>query len=68
MTTKDHDDPMQEGINQVHLARTLLRIVAELPESEYSDAKSNGHKQRQVAERELNDLPNPASEESTTQG
>jgi len=68
LTAKDHDDPMQEGINQVHLARTLLRIVAELAESEYSDAKSNGRKQRQVAERELNDLPNPASDTNTTQG
>ncbi len=68
MTAKLQEKPLQDGINQVDIARALLRIIAKLPESEYSDDKSNGHNQRQVEERELNDLPDPASDVTTSQG
>jgi hypothetical protein len=66
-------DSLQEkqpnsGTNLLDVSRTLLRIVARLPKNEYSVSKSNGHIRRQVEERELNDLPDPASEESTSQG
>lgn len=47
---------------------TLLRIVAQLPKNEYSEDRSNGHHRRQVEEREVNDLPNPASANDTSQG
>jgi hypothetical protein len=59
---------LNKGTNLVDVSRTLLRIVARLPKNEYSVPKSNGHIRRQVEERELNDLPDPASEVSTSQG
>ena len=67
------EDSLQEkqpnnGTNLVDVSRTLLRIVARLPKNEYSVSKSNGHIRRQVEERELNDLPDPASAEDTSQG
>ena len=68
MTVKDHDDSMQGGINPVHLARTLLRIVAELPESEYSEATSTELSKRQIEVVVHNDLPDPASGHNTPQG
>ena len=66
-------EPLQEkqpnnGTNLVDVSRTLLRIVAQLPKNEYSVPKSNGHNERQVEERELHDLPDPASDVSTSQG
>lgn len=66
-------EPLQEkqlnkDTNLLDVSRTLLRIVAQLPKSEYSDDKSNGHNRRQVEERELNDLPDPASDVDTSQG
>jgi len=45
-----------------------LRIVAQLPKNEYSEHKSNGQYRRQVEELELNDLPDPASGNDTSQG
>ena len=67
------EDSLQEkqlnkGTNLVDVSRTLLRIVARLPKNEYSVSKSNGHIRRQVEELELNDLPDPASELTTSQG
>jgi hypothetical protein len=59
---------LNKGTNLVDVSRTLLRIVARLPKNEYSVSKSNGHIRRQVEERELNDLPDPASDRSTSQG
>lgn len=50
------------------VSRTLLRIVAQLPKSDYSEDKSNGHNRRQVEVLEHPDLPDPASEISTSQG
>ena len=68
MTAKLQNKQLQDGINQVHVSRALLRIVAQLPKSEYSVPKSNGHNRQQVEERELNDLPYPASDDDTSQG
>jgi hypothetical protein len=59
---------LNKGTNLVDVSRTLLRIVARLPKNEYSVSKSNGHIRRQVEERELNDLPDPASGNDTSQG
>lgn len=56
------------GTNLLDVSRTLLRIVARLPKTEYSEDKSNGHIRRQAAESQLDDLPDPASERSTSQG
>ncbi len=62
------DAQANNGTNLLGVSRTLLRIVAQLPKSRYSENKSNGHNRRQVEERELNDLPDPASDEATSQG
>ena len=59
---------LNNEVNLVDVSRTLLRIVARLPKNEYSVPKSNGHNQRQVEEHQLNDLPDPASVVSTSQG
>ncbi|MBZ0099621.1 MAG: hypothetical protein K8F30_11080, partial [Taibaiella sp.] len=52
---------LNNGTNLVDVARTLLRIVARLPKTEYSEDKANGHFRRQAAESQLDDLPDPAS-------
>lgn len=56
------------GTNLLDVSRTLLRIVARLPKTEYSEDKSNGHIRRQAAEDQLDDLPDPASASDTSQG
>jgi hypothetical protein len=56
------------GTNLVDVSRTLLRIVAQLPKTEYSGDKSNGHTRRQADEFQLDDLPDPASADDTSQG
>ena len=67
MTAKLKQKQAQDGINQLHVSRTLLRIVAELNEKQYTEGNStqNG---RQAEVVEHNDLSNPASDVSTTQG
>ena len=59
---------LNNGTNLVDVSRTLLRIVARLPKTEYSEDKSNGHFRRQAAEGQLDDLPDPASASDTSQG
>ena len=54
--------------NLLDVSRTLLRIVAQLPKSRYSEDKSNGYNRRQVEVVVHNDLPDPASDDSTSQG
>lgn len=56
------------GTNHLDVSLILLRIVARLPKTGYSRDKSNGLIRRQAAEDQLDDLPDPASEESTSQG
>ena len=68
MEVKNRDPQTDEGVNLENISRTLLRIVARLPKREYHDDKSNGHNRRQADEFPLDDLPDPASDESTTQG
>lgn len=59
-TTKD-------GINLVAASKTLLRVLAEWQQNEYTEASSteNG---RQAEVVEHNDLSDPASDPNTTQG
>ena len=67
------EDSLQEkqpnnGTNLLDVSRTLLRVVARLPKTEYSVSKSNGHIRRQVEVLKHPDLPDPASAEDTLQG
>jgi len=68
LTVQDQEKQADNGINLENISRILLRIVAQLPKNEYSEHKSNGQYRRQVEELELNDLPDPASDVSTSQG
>ena len=68
MTIQDQGKQADSSINLENISRILLRIVAQLPKSEYSEHKSNGQYRRQVEELELNDLPDPASASDTSQG
>ena len=60
--------PKQDGVDHQQLSQTLLRIVAHLPKREYHLDKSNGPIRRQADEFQLDDLPDPASDNSTSQG
>ena len=57
----------EDGINLVAASKTLLRVLAEWQQNEYTEASSteNG---RQVEVVVHNDLSNPASDANTTQG
>ena len=57
----------EDGINLVAASKTLLRVLAEWQQNEYTEASSieNG---RQVEVVVHNDLSNPASDPNTTQG
>lgn len=66
MTAPNQEKQADKGINLETISRILLRIVAQLPKSEYSE--SIQQYRRQVEERELNDLPDPASDVDTSQG
>gem|GEM_PF-2941533 len=68
MTVQDQEKQADNSINLETISRILLRIVAQLPKNEYSEHKSNGQYRRQVEELELNDLPDPASGNDTSQG
>jgi hypothetical protein len=68
LEVKNRDPHTDERVNLEHISRTLLRIVARLPKREYHDDKSNGHNRRQADEFPLDDLPDPASDRSTSQG
>ncbi|MBE2182095.1 MAG: hypothetical protein IAE89_01605 [Anaerolineae bacterium] len=59
---------LNNSTNLLDVSRTLLRIVALLSKNEYSEDKSDEHIQRQADEVELDDLPDPASDLSTSQG
>lgn len=58
---------IEDGINLVAASKTLLRVLAEWQQNEYTEASSteNG---RQAEVVEHNDLSNPASDPNTTQG
>ena len=67
-TERLQEKQLNNGTNLLDVSRALLRIVARLPKTEYIGDKSNGPIRRQAAERELDDLPDPASDISTSQG
>lgn len=54
-----------EGINLLSIYRSMLRIVAQLDESEYTEDNSL---LRQTTELQLDDPADPASDVSTVQG
>jgi hypothetical protein len=61
-----HDEQLHtktSGINLLSVYRSMLRIVARLGENEYTEDVL-----RQTTEVELDDLADPASERSTSQG
>jgi hypothetical protein len=57
--------PETNGINLLSVYRSMLRIVARLDESEYTECNSL---LRQTTEVVLDDLADPASDVSTSQG
>ena len=57
--------PENDGINLLSVYRSMLRIVARLDESEYTEGNSL---LRQTTEVVLDDLADPASDDDTSQG
>lgn len=57
------DPPAAPGIDPVAVSRQILRIVAHLARTSYTDDQK-----RQTAERQPDDLADPASAEDTAQG
>lgn len=55
-----------EGVNLLSVYRSMLRIVARLNESEYTDDRSSSRRQTEVQAH--SDLADPASEKGTSQG
>jgi len=53
----------EQRVNLETVYRSLLKIVARFEESTYTDSQL-----RQTAERELDDLADPASDNDTSQG
>ena len=53
----------QSGVDLKSVCRSLMKIVARLEENQYTEGTL-----RQTAEQELDDLANPASGTSTSQG
>lgn len=60
-------EQLNNTINLINISRTLLSIVARLPKNEYTEISSTEN-ERQDEVRQHNDLSDPASEKSTTQG
>ena len=56
-----------DGIDLVATSGILLRVVAHINETQYTDSNSD-QKQRQIEVQPHNDLSDPASAEDTTQG
>ena len=59
---------LNNGTNQLDVSVILLRIVARLAKTEYSQDKSNGLIRRQAEVLQHSDLPDPASDLGTSQG
>ncbi len=60
---KTQQPHIEQGVNLEMVYRSLLRIIARLDEKQYTQGML-----RQTTEVELDDLADPASEISTTQG
>lgn len=59
---------LNNGTNLVDVSRALLRIVAHLGKTQYTDIKSTKVVMQQAEVLEHSDLSDPASDVSTTQG
>jgi hypothetical protein len=58
---------IEDGINLVAASKTLLRVVADWAQNEYTEASST-QKGRQAEVYQHPDLSDPASAEDTSQG
>lgn len=67
LKSETHEEEKQlnneASVNLEQVYRSLLKIVARLQGNEYTESML-----RQTAERELDDLANPASDVTTSQG
>ena len=62
------EKPEDDGINLVKISKTLLHIVAQLRETQYTGSRSTEIVLRQAEVYHHSDLPDPASDVTTTQG
>ncbi|MBL8166158.1 MAG: hypothetical protein JNJ61_29515 [Anaerolineae bacterium] len=62
------EEPKDDGINLVNISKTLLHIVAQLHEKQYTGSRSTENVLRQAEVYHHSDLPDPASDVTTTQG
>jgi len=67
-TERIQEKQLNTGTNVLDVSRTLLRIVAHLRETQYSEATSTELSEQQAEVRKHNDLPDPASGHNTSQG
>lgn len=71
MHLKSEPSPQKQlnnNMNLVDVSRTLLRIVAHLSETQYSETTSTELSEQQAEVRQHSDLPDPASGHNTSQG
>jgi hypothetical protein len=57
-----------DEVNMVSVYRSVLEIVAHLQETQYSETTSTELSEQQADVHQHNDLPDPASDRSTSQG
>lgn len=62
------EKPKDDGINLVNISKTLLHIVAQLRETQYTGSRSTKIVLRQAEVLDHSDLPDPASDSDTSQG
>lgn len=62
------EKPEDDGINLVKISKTLLHIVAQLREKQYTGSRSTEIVLRQAEVYHHSDLSDPASDVTTTQG
>ena len=62
------EKPKDDGINLVNISKTLLHIVAQLREKQYTGSRSTEIVLRQAEVLDHSDLPDPASDSDTSQG
>jgi hypothetical protein len=62
------EQQLNNGTNLVDVSRALLRIVAHLGKTQYTDAKSTEVVLQQAEVCQHSDLSDPASDTSTSQG
>lgn len=65
--SKNKQRQSNDGIDLVAASGILLRVVADWQQTEYTDNNPD-QKERQIEVQQHNDLSDPASDESTTQG